>query len=128
MVDFHHIHSRFEADGIFWEAKDPTSTFTAHLSSSVHIELTISAEIAGPERMFWNPAFDTSPPDHCLGLTTTMGPCTLIGLHELPTQTYFVGLTTQVVLARRYRVDACIIGLHLESDTEPLLRSGWIMY
>src|ERR1700694_6063274 len=104
MADFYDIRSRFETDGVFWDAQDPKRTFSGHLSSAAHIELTVSAEVAGPERMVPNPAADTPAPEHLLGLTTTMGRCTLIGLHELPADRYFSGATTQVVLSRRLRV------------------------
>jgi hypothetical protein len=128
MAEFHDTRSRFETDGVFWDAQEPERTFSAHLSSGAHIELCVSAEVAGPERMFPNQALDPPAPRHVLGLTTAMGACTLIGLHELPTARSFWGSTCQVVLSRRYRVDACIVGSHLESDTSPLLSSAWFTY
>jgi ApeA N-terminal domain 1 len=118
MRDFYGVRSRFETDGVFWDAEDPKRTFSAHLSSNAHIELTVSAETAGP---------DGRATEYVLG-TTTIGPCTLIGLHKLLSNRYFSGATGQVVLSRRFRVSACIIGCHLKGDTEPLLRSGWFTY
>ena len=128
MADCYGVDSRFETDGVFWNVKDPDHTFSAHLSSDAHIDLILSAETAGFEKLSPNPAVDGAMPEHVFGLTTTIGLCTLIGFHDLGAQRESHVATGLVVLSRRYRVDACLIGCHLESDTTPSLRSGWFTY
>jgi hypothetical protein len=119
------LRTRFETDGVFWDAKNPERTFSGHLSSARHIELTTSAEIAGPERWFPNPKADGPAPENVLGHTTSIGPCSLIGLHEIPGSRSLNAETGQTIVSRRYRVDACIIGCHIQNDLAPLLCSGW---
>jgi len=121
MKDFFDMQSRFETDGVFWDPRDPEHTFSAHLSSAEHIELAESAVITGPEGWFSTPAAR----ENVLGVTTTLGSCALIGLHELQGEGSLNSETGRGVISRRFRADACIIGCHLENDTAPLLRSGW---
>src|ERR1017187_3983891 len=98
MKDSFDLRSKFETDGVFWDAKDPEHTFSGHLSSVDHLELTTSAEIAGPERFFPNLEADGPVFQNVIGHTTSIGACSLIGLHELPSASSINAQTGQTII------------------------------
>jgi hypothetical protein len=120
----YNLQSRFEADGVFWPADNKNSTFSAHLSAGPkRIEISRAAEVGGPERFF-----DDEAGASVLHGSTTLGPCTLIGLQSLGAPKSLHGPTGQVILAPRFRVSACVLGLHLVDEDVPVVTSGVLSY
>jgi hypothetical protein len=119
------LQSRFEADGIFWPANDKGKVFSAHLSvGQRRIEISKAAEMGGPEQFLADDDLGTS----VLHGATTLGPCTLIGLQSLGASKSLHGATGQVILAPRFRVSACLLGLHLMDEDAPIMTSGTFSY
>ena len=126
MRDNFNLHSRFETYGIFWDATDPTRirSLSGHLSSGAHVELTTSAETAGIQNVFSVQPGPFAKSEHVLGITTDLGPCSLVGLHEIGPNNLYASAVGEMVIARRYRVSACIVGCHVATDTAPVFRSA----
>jgi len=119
------LQSLFEADGILWPATDPSRVFSAHLiSGKKRIEISRAAEIGGPEQFLADDDLGTS----VLHGSTTLGPCTLIGLQNLSAPKYLDGPTGQVILAPRFRVSACLLGMHVADENAPIMTSGTFSY
>jgi hypothetical protein len=125
MTERHDLRAKLETDGRFWSPENPGSTFSAHLSATPErIELSRSAEFAGVERFFESE--DLSIP--VLHGHTMLGFCTLIGLHELGSSKVLHGPTGQVITAPRFRVSACVQGVHLTGEASEEIRSGTFSY
>jgi ApeA N-terminal domain 1 len=122
----YHLRSRFEADGVFWMPASPQAKFSAHLSARGKlIELRMAAEIAGPQQLF--PGRDTAISGVLHGYTT-VGTCTLIGVQEHGGVRHFADSSGGVVVARRFRVGLCVLGIHIASYSSPELASATCTY
>ncbi len=65
------LRSRFQTQGVFWDSKNPNDRVSAHLSGDARrIELTTSAVLAGPDKLFTTLEQDKVP-EVIHGLTTS---------------------------------------------------------
>ena len=127
MATSYDLRSRLQLHGLFWDPGKPDSRFAAVLScDGRRIELQTSAEMVVVDLSFLN-----RHPDEVLDIIhgfTSEGDCTLIGLHEMSAPALVDIPNTRAMRTRKYRVSACVIGWHLESDTLPELASASARY
>jgi hypothetical protein len=80
-----------------------TRSLSGHLSSTAHSELTTSAETAGEQNLVSLQPGPFAKSELVLGITTDLGPCTLVGLHESGPKQFYSRAVGEMVIARRYR-------------------------
>lgn len=116
MADRFDIKSNFETDGCFWEPRTPDQSFSAHLSANEkRVELSRAAERVEMERLFSRSEDEITL--QILHGDTLLGRCTLIGLQRVGGSGSANLSTSTILRALRFRINLCILGLHLTNES-----------
>jgi hypothetical protein len=121
------LRSHLQLQGVFWDALKPDAKFAGVLScDGRRIELQTFAELVTPDISFL-----ITNPETVLDVVhgfTSEGECTLVGLQELSAPGLVDFPHNRAMRTRKYRVGACVIGWHLQSDTTPDISSASLRY
>lgn len=125
MPENYTLRSLFETDGVFWIPELPKQKLSAHLSAGRNgLIFSRAATVEATEKFLTS----TNPVPRILLGDTMLGRCTLLGFHESGTKQNLNLATGQVLSAPRFRVDACILGVHLADPSGPSLGSATYTY
>lgn len=122
------LRSKFQVEGVFWDATKPDEQFPGTLScDGKDLELVTRAELVRPDLSFLG--LDQAPAPDIVHGYTSKGDCTLIGLHELESPGLLDFQSGRGLRWHRLRVTgACLVGWHLASDSVDVLTSADLTY
>jgi len=123
------LHSKFQWEGVFWDATKPDEKFAGTLSSDgKDLELVARAELVTPTPAMFMGTDEAPAPDIVHGYTSN-GDCTISGLQQIDTPGHLNYATGRGIRWRRFMVTgACMTGWHLPSDTEEVLTAADLTY
>jgi hypothetical protein len=123
------LHSKFQLEGVFWDAANPDDKFAGTLScDGKRLELVTRAELVTPTPAMLMGADETSVPDVMHGFTVK-GDCTIVGLQRINTPGLLDYPKGRGVRWRYFRViGACLMGWHLANDTAEVLTAADLTY
>jgi len=123
------LDSKFQWEGVFWDAAKPDDKFSGTLSSDgKHLELVTRAELVKPELSMFMAVGQVPEPDIVHGYTNN-GECTLAGFKEIESPGRLDFGSGRGVRWHRFRVTgACLTGWHLPNDTTNVLTAADIIY
>lgn len=123
------LYSKFQLEGVFWDAARPDETFAGTLScDGKRLELVTRAELVTPSPAMLMGTDEASVPDVVHGFTVK-GDCTIIGLQQINTPGLLDYSKGRGVRWRYFRViGACLMGWHLANDTAAVLTGADLTY
>lgn len=123
------LYSKFQLEGVFWDAAKPNDKFAGTLScDGKRLELVTRAELVTPTPAMLMGADETSVPDVMHGFTVK-GDCTIVGLQHINTPGLLDYPRGRGVRWRYFRViGACLMGWHLANDTAEVLTAADLTY
>ena len=123
------LHSKFQLEGVFWDAARPDDKFAGTLScDGKRLELVTRAELVTPTPAMLMGTDEASVPDVVHGFTVK-GDCTIVGLQQINTPGLLDYSRGRGVRWRYFRViGACLMGWHLENDTAEVLTAADLTY
>jgi len=123
------LHSKFQLEGVFWDAANPDDKFAGTLScDGKRLELNTRAELVTPTPEMFMGTDEASVPDIVHGFTVK-GDCTIIGLQHINTPGLLDYPKERGVRWRSFRViGACLMGWHLANDTAQVLTTADLTY
>ncbi|SRR6266496_4246067 len=123
------LQSKFQLEGVFWDAARPDDKFAGTLSSNgKRLELVTRAELVTPTPAMFMGTDEASVPDVVHGFTSN-GDCTIIGLQQIDTPGLLDYPKERGVRWRRFRViGVCLTGWHLANDTAEVLTAADLTY
>jgi ApeA N-terminal domain 1 len=123
------LHSKFQLEGIFWDAANPDDKFAGTLScDGRRLELNTRAELVTPTPEMFMGSDEASVPDIVHGFTVK-GDCSIIGLQHINTPGLLDYPRERGVRWRSFRViGACLMGWHLANDTAEVLTAADVTY
>lgn len=123
------LHSKFQLEGVFWDAAKPEDKFAGTLScDGKRLELVTRAELVTPTPAMLMGTDEASAPDVVHGFTVK-GDCTIIGLQQIDAPGLIDYPRGRGVRWRSFRViDACLMGWHLANDIDEVLTAADLTY
>ena len=123
------LHSKFQLEGVFWDAARPDDKFAGTLScDGKRLELVTRAELVTPTPAMLMGTDEASVPDIVHGFTVK-GDCTIVGLQQINTPGLLDYSRERGVRWRYFRViGPCLMGWHLPSDTTDVLTAADLNY
>src|SRR5437667_2045256 len=123
------LHSKFQLEGVFWDATNPDDKFAGTLScDGKRLELATRAELVTPTPAMLMGTDEDSVPDVIHGFTVK-GDCTIIGLQQINTPGLLDYSRGRGVRWRYFRViGACLMGWHLANDSAEVLTAADLTY
>src|SRR6266496_515834 len=123
------LHSKFQLEGVFWDAANPDDKFAGTLScDGKRLELNTRAELVTPTPEMFMGTDEASVPDIVHGFTVK-GDCTIIGLQHINTPGLLDYPRERGVRWRSFRViGACLMGWHLANNADEVLTTADLTY